>query len=170
MKRKKKTLKKKALPAPEQNIKDFQVKGIDALHALNQKELEAMVLAADDAYHGEKSAPLMTDAEYDIIKDTIQTRYPKSKASTSVGAPVTKNKVSLPYPMPSMDKSSLIQERGHGKHTGSLRSSAKLMELVVCIQLKMVRPTYTPGDGKETRHKSPDPFLEAANNSKHHIR
>ena len=152
MKRMKKTLKKKALPAPQENIKEFQMKGIDALHALNQKELEEMVLAADDAYHGEKSAPLMTDAEYDIIKDTIQTRYPKSKASTSVGAPVTKNKVSLPYPMPSMDKikpDTGALEKWQKTYSGPYVLSAKLDGVSGLYSTENGEAKlYTRGDGK----------------------
>ena len=152
MKRMKKTLKKKALPAPQQNINEFQMKGIDALHALNQKELEEMILAADDAYHGEKSAPLMTDAEYDIIKDTIQTRYPKSKASTSIGSVVTKNKISLPYPMPSMDKikpDTGYLEKWQKKYTGPYVLSAKLDGVSGLYSTENGEAKlFTRGDGK----------------------
>ena len=48
----------------------------------------------------------MSDNEYDITKEFIQTKYPKNEALTQIGAPILtkKNKVTLPYNMPSMDK------------------------------------------------------------------
>ena len=156
MKRMKKTLKKKTLSPganpSQQNIKEFQKKGIDALNALSQKDLEEMVTEADNAYHGEKSAPLMSDAEYDILKDTIQSRYPKSKASTSIGAPVTKNKVSLPYPMPSMDKikpDTGALEKWMKTYTGPYVLSAKLDGVSGLYSTENGEAKlYTRGDGK----------------------
>jgi NAD-dependent DNA ligase len=49
---------------------------------------------------------LLTDSEYDIIKDYFEIKYPESYSSWSkeVGAPVEKNKATLPYQMGSMDK------------------------------------------------------------------
>jgi NAD-dependent DNA ligase len=46
----------------------------------------------------------MTDNEYDIVKEYTNTKFPKNIVSHSIGAPVKKNKVILPYQMPSMDK------------------------------------------------------------------
>jgi NAD-dependent DNA ligase len=46
----------------------------------------------------------MTDNEYDIVKEFIEKKYPSNKAIVEIGAQVERNKVSLPYPMGSMDK------------------------------------------------------------------
>ncbi|MEI7488555.1 MAG: hypothetical protein WCJ72_14325, partial [Chryseobacterium sp.] len=42
--------------------------------------------------------------EFDIIQDYITEKYPSNKDIYQIGAPVEKNKVTLPYQMASMDK------------------------------------------------------------------
>ena len=66
-------------------------------------KLEALLRKAASAYyHG--SAPVMTDAEFDAMKDMLAARTPNNKFVNEVGAPVTKGRVELPFPMMSMDK------------------------------------------------------------------
>ena len=101
---KKKTLKKRILKlkSDEDMIKKFQKEGISALMQLTEKRLNSMLLYANKMYYNE--SPLMTDGEYDIIKDYLDNKYPKNVAVQEIGAPVEKNKVTLPYFMASMDK------------------------------------------------------------------
>jgi NAD-dependent DNA ligase len=56
------------------------------------------------AYHNQ--TPLLTDSEYDIIKDYFESKYLLEYLlwCKEVGAPVEKNKATLPYQMGSMDK------------------------------------------------------------------
>ena len=46
----------------------------------------------------------MTDNEYDIVKEFIESKYPSNTVVNEIGASVQRNKVTLPYPMGSMDK------------------------------------------------------------------
>lgn len=86
-----------------QRINLFVKDGISVLETLSEKELSDMIIFANKAYYNTQ-VPLLTDNEYDIIKEYIEHKYPDNKAIQQVGAPITKNKVALPYNMPSMDK------------------------------------------------------------------
>ena len=66
-------------------------------------ELEALLREASSAYyHG--TGPIMTDAAFDALKDQLAEQDPNNSFLLEVGAPVTKMRVTLPYPMMSMDK------------------------------------------------------------------
>lgn len=101
--KRRKTLKRKSTPSPDKLIKDFQVKGISILKSIQHSDLEKMLTLADSVYH-DNQTPLMTDSEYDILKDFLAQISPGNAAVISVGTSVKKNKVTLPYDMPSMDK------------------------------------------------------------------
>jgi NAD-dependent DNA ligase len=137
---------------PEQHIKDFKENGISVLERLSEKQLADMLLKANDVYYNSKTA-LMTDNEYDIVKEYIEKKYPKNEVLDQIGAPVTtKNKVTLPYQMPSMDKikpdtNALVQWKQ--KYKGPYMLSAKLdgvsgMYSTENSEFKL----YTRGDGK----------------------
>lgn len=106
-KKKNKTLKKAKREKPEQNIKTYQREGVKYLKTLSEKQVGDMIRYANDMYYNHPEATLMTDAQFDIIKEFLYKNYPKSVMLKEVGAPIstaTKNKVVLPYNMPSMDK------------------------------------------------------------------
>jgi hypothetical protein len=89
---------------PEYLINDFKENGIQVLEHLPEKQLVEMLIKANDAYYNTRTV-LMTDNEYDIVKEFVEKKYPKNEVLEKIGAPVqTKNKVTLPYQMPSMDK------------------------------------------------------------------
>jgi len=85
------------------SIQRFKTNGISVLESLKEKELEKMIVRANDAYYNGE-APLLTDNEYDILKEFVEKKFPKNAVVKEVGAPVEKNKVTLPYHMASMDK------------------------------------------------------------------
>ena len=91
-------------PSPERLINEFKEKGVSVLKSLTEKDLEEMVKFADEKYHADGSHPVMTDGQYDIMRECLQGRCPDNAVVKGVGASVKKNKVTLPYPMPSMDK------------------------------------------------------------------
>jgi len=99
----KKTAKKSPSRSARENIDLFIKNGIHYLDDLKQKELTAMIQSANEAFH-EKGEPIMEDDAYDILREYVVKKYPKNKAAKEVGAVVSKNKVSLPYEMWSMDK------------------------------------------------------------------
>ncbi len=55
-------------------------------------------------YYYNTDESLVPDSVFDILKDTLEERDPKNKYLEVVGTPVTKDKVSLPYPMASLNK------------------------------------------------------------------
>lgn len=84
-------------------LEEFKVKGFALIETLSETQLSDMVKVASDYYYNTKNA-LLTDNEYDIIKEYLERKYPKNAVLEDVGAPITKNKVKLPYEMASMDK------------------------------------------------------------------
>lgn len=83
-------------------IKAAENGGFGELEKLSQKELEEFIVKANTAYYNE--TPIMTDNEYDIIKELLERKYPTSAVLKEIGAPVKKDKATLPYEMASMDK------------------------------------------------------------------
>ena len=84
-------------------IEDFSNKGITVLEKLPESSLSEIIKLTSHYYYNTKIA-LLTDNEYDIIKEYIEKKFPKNVAIAAIGAPVGKNKVKLPYEMASMDK------------------------------------------------------------------
>jgi NAD-dependent DNA ligase len=84
-------------------LTEFANHGVSLLETLNELQLSEMILEANRTYYT-LSKPLLSDNQYDILKEYIETKYPANVAITQVGAPVTRSKVELPYEMASMDK------------------------------------------------------------------
>jgi len=116
---KNKTVKRKKSEKPEKNIKlkedsipmadakeiirDFLKDGIGVVEALTEAELAGVLETANLAYYNTKTV-LLSDNEYDIIKEYMERKYPSNTILDEIGAKVIKNKVELPYKMASMDK------------------------------------------------------------------
>ena len=132
------------------NIVEFKEKGIDALHLLNEKELSEIIRKASKAYYNEK--PILTDNQFDIIKEFIEEKYPENEAIKEIGAPVEKNKVNLPYTMPSMDKikpDTKALDKWKEKYIGPYVLSAKLDGVSGLYSTEESEPKlYTRGNGK----------------------
>jgi DNA ligase (NAD+) len=84
-------------------FEEFKIKGIVYLESLSEKQLAEMVKVANDYYYNTKTL-VLTDNEYDIVKEYLERKFPKNAALDAIGAPIIKNKVKLPYEMASMDK------------------------------------------------------------------
>jgi len=131
------------------NIELLKTNGISALHSMTEKELSQIILEASKAYYNENE--LMTDNEFDIVKEYMEKKYPKNRVLQEIGAPVEKNKVSLPYNMPSMDKikpDTNSLQKWKQKYSGPYVLSAKLDGISALYstennQLKL----YTRGNG-----------------------
>merc|ERR1712196_69383 len=67
-------------------------------------ELVKLLKKANDKYFN--STPIMTDNEYDILKNHLEDIAPDHPILKEIGAPIkgSKKKVTLPYFMPSLDK------------------------------------------------------------------
>jgi len=83
-------------------ITNFKKNGISVLQHLTEDQLADILREANKAYYNEE--PLMTDNEYDIVKEFLSEKFPSNVVITEIGAPVGSRKVALPYFMGSMDK------------------------------------------------------------------
>lgn len=147
----KKSSKKSPSRSARENIDLFIKNGIHYLDDLKQKELTAMIQTANEAFH-EKGEPIVDDDAYDILREYVVKKYPKNKAAKEVGAVVSKNKVSLPYEMWSMDKikpdtNALVSWKQ--KYHGPYVISCKLDGVSGLYTTDGDEPKlYTRGDGK----------------------
>ena len=83
-------------------IDSFSKKGISVLETLELKDLESMLQHASKQYYNH--SPIITDNQFDIIKNFIDKKFPTNKVTKEIGSEVERNKVVLPYEMASMDK------------------------------------------------------------------
>ena len=132
-------------------VDKFKQQGMSYLETLSHKDLDQMLLLANNVYYNTKE-PLMTDNEYDILKEYIMSKYPSDKAVLEIGAPVGKNKVKLPYEMWSMDK--IKPDTGElpkwiSKYPGPYLLSCKLDGVSGLYTTEGPNPKlYTRGDGQ----------------------
>jgi len=131
-------------------INDFKKNGISVLDALSENQLSRILGYANTAYRNME--PVMTDNEYDIIQDYVEEKFPSNQVVTQVGAPVEKNKATLPYEMASMDKikpDSGALASWMQKYTGPYVLSCKLDGVSGLYTTEgPVAKLYTRGDGK----------------------
>ena len=131
-------------------VNDFKKNGIGHLKQLTEEQLISMMTTANILYRNYE--PIMTDNEFDILQDYISEKYPKNPSLKEVGAPVEKNKVTLPYHMASMDKIKPDTDslaNWMKKYTGPYVLSCKLdgVSGLYTTEGKDAK-LYTRGDGK----------------------
>jgi NAD-dependent DNA ligase len=95
----------KRMPVSKTLIKQYLESGVPVLDTFTEAQLSEMLLKANKEYHSTKT-PIMSDPQYDVLRNYIEDKYPTADALQQVGAPIkgTKGKVTLPFNMPSMDK------------------------------------------------------------------
>lgn len=133
-------------------LKLFKTNGLSVLEKMNEKSLTNMIQTANNQYYNENKT-ILTDNEYDIIKEFVSVKFPKNKILEEIGAPIqSKHKVTLPYEMPSMDK--IKPDTGSlkswiEKYKGQYILSCKLdgvSAMYVCDNLN-THKLYTRGNG-----------------------
>ncbi len=70
---------------------------------MDLKELVTLLERASDAYYNDED-PILTDDEFDSLKEELAEREPNHPFLKKVGAPVKENTVKLPVFMPSLNK------------------------------------------------------------------
>ena len=68
------------------------------------KQLQSIVAESNHRYHNNSDSKMLSDSEYDIIKEFLEKIDPENIVLQDVGAPVKRNKANLPVHMPSMYK------------------------------------------------------------------
>lgn len=134
-------------------MEDFKTNGISVLDTLNKHELSKIIKEANKQYHSHKATPFFTDAEYDIIKEYLEKKFPDAEILQEVGAEVLgKQKVNLPINMPSMDKIKPDTEaltQWTRKYKGPYVLSCKLDGVSgLYYTMKGNKNLYTRGNGK----------------------
>lgn len=129
---------------------DFKKNGISVLEKLNEKQLSDLLRESNKAYYNEE--PFFTDNQYDIVKEFVEARYPSNQVIHEIGAPVERNKVTLPYPMGSMDKikpDTNALSNWTAKFSGPYVLSCKLDGVSGLYTTEGKEPKlYTRGDGR----------------------
>ena len=131
-------------------IETFKTGGISFLQTLNENQLTSMLNLANVLYRN--SQPIMTDNQFDILQDFITDKYPANKDARQIGAPVERNKATLPYFMGSMDKikpDTAALTNWCAKYKGPYVLSCKLDGVSGLYTTDGATPKlYTRGDGK----------------------
>jgi DNA ligase (NAD+) len=159
---------------PPPALTAFKSQGIPALTALSEEELSALITLANDAYYCNQ-APLMTDNEYDILREYILAKYPNNEAALAGHTQCLipeKNKVKLPYEMWSMDKikpDTAALEKWQQTYRGPYILSCKLDGVSGLYSTEGPKPKlYTRGNGligQDISHLIPFLRLPALKNS-----
>lgn len=137
-------------------MEEFKVSGISTLEQMSESQLNNVVHEANKQYHAyqtNKCPPILSDSEFDIIKEFLEINYPDASSLQETGAEVSdKLKVELPINMPSMDKikpdtNALIQWME--KYKGPYIISCKLDGVSgLYYTLENKQKLFTRGNGK----------------------
>ena len=137
-------------PAIKNIVINFKKNGITVLDGLNENQLSSILRESNKAYYNEQ--PIMTDNEYDIVKEYIENKFPSNKVIGEIGAPIERNKAILPYQMWSMDKikpDTQALSNWMNKYKGPYVLSCKLDGVSGLYSTEGKEPKlYTRGDGK----------------------
>ena len=131
-------------------VNNFKKNGISVFNEVNENILTAVIRQANKAYYND--VPIMTDNEFDIIKEYTEKKYPSNLVISEIGAVVDRNKVILPYSMGSMDKikpDTNALNSWSAKYKGPYTLSCKLDGVSGLYTTEGSTPKlYTRGDGK----------------------
>lgn len=140
------------------NINYFKEKGGDYLKLLTEKKLSDMIIMSNKNYYC-NDTPLMTDGQYDLLKEYVEETYPDNKVvkegHSSCDVAVDKKKVVLPYEMWSMDKIKSEKQINNKlkKYKGPYVLSTKMDGISVLYysegSFKTTPQLYTRGNGKK---------------------
>ena len=126
----------------------FITQGISTLEEYSKTTLRGMISYCEDLYHNGTPSPL-SDAQYDMLREYFQAKYPDEQVA--IGAEVKRDKVTLPYPMASMDKiklDTLALEKWSKQYKGPYDLSCKLDGVSALFCNEGTTPKlYTRGNG-----------------------
>jgi len=128
----------------------FKENGVSVLANYAKQTLQGMLEYCEDLYHNGIPSPLSDDL-YDMLREYTTTKYPTIQSS--VGAIVKRDKITLPYPMASMDKIKLDTNelnKWKSQYKGEYDLSCKLDGVSALFYNESTEPKlYTRGNGIE---------------------
>jgi DNA ligase (NAD+) len=133
-------------------IHKFQQFGVPFLQTLSKHDIEQILIKTNNAYRNHK--PIISDNEFDTIEKYARENFPNMSFLNTIGADISpnKNKIQLPYFMPSMDKiknNPNVLNKFKSKYNGSYVISDKLdgiSAMYYCQQNKNPK-LFTRGNG-----------------------
>ena len=91
-----------------ESIIKFRSNGIGYIESLSEHNVSQIIREANTNYYNstndESDPRLLSDNEFDVLKEYMERIYPTNPVLREIGAPITKGKVLLPENMPSMNK------------------------------------------------------------------
>lgn len=133
-----------------QSFATYKNDGDRFLKNTSESILEKLIVYANHYYYNNE--PVLSDNEYDILRSYVETQYPNNKVLKQIGAPIEKNKVTLPYFMGSMDKikpDTKALPNWQQKYDGPYVLSVKLDGVSgLYTTMEDVSKLYTRGNGK----------------------
>lgn len=152
-----KTQKRKHDSKPEvimkEQLEQFLKNGISVLDTMTEAELVEILKHADQEYYCNTN-PVMSDSEYDILREYIVKKYPNNPDADTghEKCEIEKNRVTLPYQMWSMDKikpDSNALKRFKQDYAGPYVLSCKLDGISALYTTEQDKPRlYTRGNGR----------------------
>ena len=152
----KKMGKKAKIKIISDNVEKFKSQGATILESLSEEELTEILKYSNQKYYAEDEESLLTDNEYDILREYVLKKYPNNETAKKQHGDLEitsdKNKVKLPYEMWSMDKikpDTKELEKFKKKYSGPYVISCKLDGVSALYSTEENEPKlYTRGDGK----------------------
>jgi len=135
------------------NIEDLKNK-TKQLEFYSEDELSEMLKLINKIYYDSDSEPLLTDNQYDILRNYVLSKYPDNIYANEqhIAIERTKDKVKLPYELWSMDKikpDTNALDKFKEKYKEPFVISAKLDGVSALYTTNEVKPhLYTRGNGK----------------------
>jgi DNA ligase (NAD+) len=84
-------------------IKDIEADPYAYANSISITKLVNILINLSNYYYN-TATPLISDSIYDLLREILEQRDPTNKFLDEIGSPVSKDKVSLPYPMASLNK------------------------------------------------------------------
>ena len=136
--------------ATKKLVADLKTDFFATMNRLTQAQLEATMKYLSDVYYNEGES-LISDEDYDRLRETMVRKFKGSNVLTNVGAEPTKHKVALPFFMGSMDK--IKPDRNNleswlAKYKGNYCISDKLDGMsALLVKQGGKQALYSRGDG-----------------------
>ena len=136
--------------APQAIVTALQADFFKVMNVLSKPQLEATLQYLSEVYYND-GISLLSDENYDRLRDLLASKYGSSNVLQAVGAPVTKEKAKLPFYMGSMDKIKPDKnnlESWKKTYPGKVCISDKLDGIsALLVKAGGSRMLYTRGDG-----------------------
>lgn len=112
-----------------------------------EQQLVSLLKKAADAYYN-KEKPILSDQEYDNLRDELEQRNPSHPFLQQIGAPIKKGAIRLPYIMASLNKikpgTGQVQNFSSG---GSSWVLSEKLDGISVLWLSKEKKLYLRGDG-----------------------